>query len=451
MFKRKIYETLLEWKKNDSRDCALLIDGARRVGKSFIVEEFAKAEYKSYVIIDFTKADRRIKGLFQNYLSRLDTFFSYLSALTDTKLYERDSLIIFDEVQFFPKAREAIKTLVADGRYDYVETGSLVSIRENVKDILIPSEERNVEMYPMDFEEFLWATGRPTLMDAIRQAYEEKRPMGPLHQTAMDSFRQYLVVGGMPQAVAKYVATGDFKAVDRTKRDILELYRKGIRKHARKYAVKVEKIYDGIAGQLSKHEKDFSLASIEEEARFREYESAFMWLKDAMVANIALNVTDPNIGFNLSVDDAKMKCYFLDTGLLVSLAFNENALSAADIHKRILFDDIELNEGMLVENIVAQMLSASGNKLYFYSARSRTDSDSRMEIDFLLAKSSVGERNNVIPIEVKSGKRTTHRSLDKFCAKFPNYVDTPCILSRRDLELKDGILYLPLYMTPLLP
>ena len=451
MFKRKIYETLLEWKKNDSRDCALLIDGARRVGKSFIVEEFAKAEYKSYVIIDFTKTDRRIKGLFQNYLSRLDTFFSYLSALTDTKLYERDSLIIFDEVQFFPKAREAIKTLVADGRYDYVETGSLVSIRENVKDILIPSEERNVEMYPMDFEEFLWATGRPTLMDAIRQAYEEKRPMGPLHQTAMDSFRQYLVVGGMPQAVAKYVATGDFKAVDRTKRDILELYRKGIRKHARKYALKVEKIYDGIAGQLSKHEKDFSLASIEEEARFREYESAFMWLKDAMVANIALNVTDPNIGFNLSVDDTKMKCYFLDTGLLVSLAFNENALSAADIHKRILFDDIELNEGMLVENIVAQMLSASGHKLYFYSARSRTDSDSRMEIDFLLTKSSVGERNNVIPIEVKSGKRTTHRSLDKFCAKFPNYVDTPCILSRRDLELKDGILYLPLYMTPLLP
>ena len=451
MFKRKIYETLLEWKKNDSRDCALLIDGARRVGKSFIVEEFAKAEYKSYVIIDFTKADRRIKGLFQNYLSRLDTFFSYLSALTDTKLYERDSLIIFDEVQFFPKAREAIKTLVADGRYDYVETGSLVSIRENAKDILIPSEERNVEMYPMDFEEFLWATGRPTLMDAIRQAYEEKRPMGPLHQSALDSFRQYLVVGGMPQAVAKYVATGDFKAVDRTKRDILELYRKGIRKHARKYALKVEKIYDGIAGQLSKHEKDFSLASIEEEARFREYESAFMWLKDAMVANIALNVTDPNIGFNLSVDDAKMKCYFLDTGLLVSLAFNENALSAADIHKRILFDDIELNEGMLVENIVAQMLSASGHKLYFYSARSRTDSDSRMEIDFLLAKSSVGERNNVIPIEVKSGKRTTHRSLDKFCAKFPNYVDTPCILSRRDLELKDGILYLPLYMTPLLP
>ncbi len=450
MFKRKIYDALLEWKKNDSRDCALLIDGARRVGKSFIVEQFAKAEYKSYVMIDFTKADRRIKGLFQNYLSRLDTFFSYLSALTDTELHKRDSLIIFDEVQFFPKAREAIKTLVADGRYDYIETGSLVSIRENVEDILIPSEERNVEMYPMDFEEFLWATGRPTLMESIRQAYEDRRPMGPLHQSAMDSFRQYMVVGGMPQSVAKFVATGDFRAVDRVKRDILALYRKGIRKHARKYAMKVEKIYDGIAGQLAKHEKDFSLAAVGENARFREYESAFMWLQDAMVANIALNVTDPNIGFGLSADDAKMKCYFLDTGLLVSHAFGENAIAAANIHKRLLFDDIELNEGMLVENIVAQMLTAAGHKLFFHSNRSRTDADSRMEIDFLLSKSAVGERNNVIPLEVKSWKRTTHRSLDKFRVKFAKYVDTPILLSRRDLEQKDGILYLPLYMAPLL-
>lgn len=450
MFRRKIFDTLREWKKNDSRDCALLIDGARRVGKSFAVEAFAKAEYKSYIIIDFTKADRRIKGLFQNYLSRLDTFFAYLSALTDTELHERNSLIVFDEVQFFPKAREAIKTLVADGRYDYIETGSLVSIRENVSDILIPSEERSVEMYPMDFEEFLWAIGRPTLMAEIRRAYAERRPMGPLHQSAMDSFRQYLVVGGMPQAVAKYVGTHDFKAVDRVKRDILELYRKGIRKHAKKYALKVERIYDEIAGQLSKHEKDFCLSSLEENARFREYESAFMWLQDAMVANVALNVTDPNVGFNLSVDDAKMKCYFLDTGLLVSHAFGENALTAADIHKRILFDDIELNEGMLVENVVAQMLAASGHKLYFYSNRSRTEKDSRMEIDFLLTRKTLGERNNVIPIEVKSGKRITHRSLDKFRTKFANYVDTPCLLSRRDLEIKDGILHLPLYMAPLL-
>ncbi len=419
------------------RDCSEFFNLAFRDNTGVVNLAFRDVILDFFALIDY-----RILVCFN--------FFSYLSALTDTVLHEHDSLIVFDEVQFYPKAREAIKTLVADGRYDYVETGSLVSIRENVKDILIPSEERSVEMYPMDFEEFLWATGRPTLMDAIRQAYSEKRPMGPLHQSAMDSFRQYLVVGGMPQAVAKYVATGDFKAVDRAKRDILDLYRKGIRKHARKYALKVERIYDGVAGQLSKHEKDFSLASIEEDARFREYESAFMWLKDAMVANIALNVTDPNIGFNLSADDAKLKCYFLDTGLLVSLAFSENALAAADVHKRILFDDIELNEGMLVENIVAQMLTASRHKLFFYSNRSRTDAGSRMEIDFLLSKSAVGERNNVIPIEVKSGKRATHRSLDKFCAKFANYVDTPCLLSRRDLEMKNGILYLPLYMTPLL-
>ena len=433
MFKRKIYETLVNWKKNDSKECALLIDGARRVGKSFIVEEFAKTEYKSHVIIDFTQADRRIKGLFTNYISRLDTFFAYLSSLTDTQLHERETLIVFDEVQFFPKARQAIKALVADGRYDYIETGSLVSIRENVDGILIPSEERDVEMHPMDFEEFLWATGRPTLMDAIRDAFARRVPMGPLHHTALDSFRQYMVVGGMPQAVSKYVETHDFKAVDAVKRGILSLYRKGIRKHAKRYALRVENIFDEIPGQLSRHEKVFNVSALGENARMREYESAFMWLKDAMVANIALNSTDPNVGFRLNADDSKMKCYFLDTGLLVSHAFDEGELSAADVHNRLLFDDIELNEGMLVENVVAQMLTAAGKKLYFYSNTCRDDVASRMEIDFLLSKSKLEGRNNVIPVEVKSGKRTTHRSLDKFRLKFPNYVDTPCLLSRRDL------------------
>ncbi len=450
-FKRKIYDTLLEWKKNDARECALLIDGARRVGKSFIVEEFAKAEYRSYVIINFTKVDKRIKDVFLNHLSKLDTFFSYLSSLTDTVFYEHETLIVFDEVQFFPKAREAIKTLVEDGRYDYIETGSLVSINENVEGILIPSEERDVPMYPMDFEEFLWATGRPTLMDAIRSAFAERRPMGPLHKTALDSFRQYLVVGGMPQAVAKYMTTHDFKAVDRIKRDLLALYRKGIRKHAKKYALRVERIYDTIAGQLSKHEKDFRFSSLGEDARFREYESAFLWLSDAMVVNIALNVTDPHAGFSLSADDSKMKCYFLDTGLLVSHAFNENALAAEDVHNRILFDDIELNEGMLVENVVAQMLTAAGQKLYFYSNRDREGAASRMEIDFLLSRSKLDETHNAIPIEVKSGVRISHRSLDKFRAKYADYVAESCLLSVHDLKVKDGITYLPLYMTPLLP
>ena len=450
-FKRKIYDTLLEWKKNDARECALLIDGARRVGKSFIVEEFAKAEYRSYVIINFTRVDKRIKDVFLNHLSNLDTFFSYLSSLTDTVFYEHETLIVFDEVQFFPKAREAIKTLVEDGRYDYIETGSLVSINENVDGILIPSEERDVPMYPLDFEEFLWATGRPTLMDAIRNAFAERRPMGPLHKTALDSFRQYLVVGGMPQAVAKYVATHDFKAVDRVKRDLLALYRKGIRKHAKKYAFRVERIYDSIAGQLSRHEKDFRFSALGEDARFREYESAFLWLRDAMVVNLALNVTDPHAGFRLNADDSKMKCYFLDTGLLVSHAFDENALAAEDVHNRLLFDDIELNEGMLVENVVAQMLTAAGQKLYFYSNRDRDVAASRMEIDFLLSRSKLEEKSNAIPIEVKSGVRVSHRSLDKFRAKFADYVGESCLLSAHDLKVLDGITYLPLYMTPLLP
>ena len=450
-FKRKIYDMLLVWKKKDARECALLIDGARRVGKSFIVEEFAKAEYRSYVIINFTRADKRIKDVFLNHLSNLDTFFSYLSALTDTVFYEHETLIVFDEVQFFPKAREAIKTLVEDGRYDYIETGSLVSINENVEGILIPSEERDVPMYPMDFEEFLWATGRPTLMDAIRSAFAERRPMGPLHQTALDSFRQYLVVGGMPQAVAKYCATHDFKAVDRVKRDLLALYRKGIRKHAKKYAFRVERIYDSIAGQLSRHEKDFRFSALGEDARFREYESAFLWLKDAMVVNLALNVTDPHAGFKLNADDSKMKCYFLDTGLLVSHAFDENALAAADIHNRLLFNDIELNEGMLVENAVAQMLTAAGQKLYFYSNRNRESAASRMEIDFLLSRSRLEEKRNAIPVEVKSGVRTSHRSLDKFKAKFADYVGESYLLSVHDLATRDGITFLPLYMTPLLP
>ena len=228
MLKRKIYDQLLEWKKTSSRECALLIDGARRVGKSYIVEEFAKAEYRSYAIIDFTNATKSIKDLFLKYISDLDTFFAYLSSLTNVTFYEHETLIVFDEVQHFPKAREAIKHLVKDGRYDYIETGSLVSINENVKDILIPSEERDIEMYPMDFEEFLWATGRPTLMDSIRRAFKSGEKMGPLHDTAMDSFRQYLVVGGMPQAVERYVESHDFKAVDSKKRDLLKLYRKGM-------------------------------------------------------------------------------------------------------------------------------------------------------------------------------------------------------------------------------
>jgi len=450
MLKRKIYDKLLDWKRNSSRECALLIDGARRVGKSYIVEEFAKAEYRSYAIIDFTHAGKNIKDLFLKYISNLDTFFAYLSSLTDVTFYRHETLIVFDEVQHFPKAREAIKQLVKDGRYDYIETGSLVSINENVKDILIPSEERDIEMYPMDFEEFLWATGRPTLMDSIRSAFKFGEKMGPLHETAMDSFRQYLVVGGMPQAVARYVESHDFKAVDRQKRDLLRLYRKGIRKHAKRYALRVERIYDEIPGQLSRHEKHFNFSSLGDSARYREYENAFLWLADAMVVNVAWNVSDPNVGFRLNVDDSLMKCYFLDTGLLVSHSFDEGEMVAQNIHNRILTGDIELNEGMLVENVVAQMFAASGRKLYFYSRRSREDGRERMEIDFVLSRSKLDVAHNVFPIEVKSGKNASHRSLDKFVEKFRSYVARPYLLWMKDRKTKDGIEYLPIYMAPCL-
>lgn len=450
MLKRKIYDKLLEWKRTDARDCALLIDGARRVGKSYIVEEFAKAEYRSYVIIDFTNATKGIKDLFLKYMSDLNTFFAYLSSLTNVTLYERETLIVFDEVQHFPKAREAIKHLVKDGRYDYIETGSLVSINENVKDILIPSEERDIEMHPMDFEEFLWATGRPNLMDSIRRAFRSGEGMGPLHEAALDAFRQYLVVGGMPQAVEQYVKSHDFAAVDRKKRDLLKLYRKGIKKHAKRYALRVERIYDEVPGQLSRHEKHFNLRSLGNNARYREYENAFLWLSDAMVVNVAWNVADPNVGFRLNADDSLMKCYFLDTGLLVSHAFDESELIALDVHNRILTGDIELNEGMLVENVVAQMFVSCGRKLYFYSRRSRQENDDRMEIDFLLSRSKLDVAHNVIPVEVKSGKKTSHRSLDKFVGKFPDYVAKSCLLWMKDRKFQDGIEYLPIYMAPCL-
>ena len=294
-----------------------------------------------------------------------------------------------------------------------------------------------------------WRTVRDAIENGLRKRYR-RRDYSKVENIGVDE----LHVFRNERPSRRFITTvrdQDSKAVDRVKRDLLALYRKGIRKHAKKYAFRVERIYDTIAGQLSRHEKDFRFSSLGENARFREYESAFLWLSDAMVVNIALNVTDPHAGFGLNADDSKMKCYFLDTGLLVSHAFNENALATEDIHNRILFDDVELNEGMLVENVVAQMLTAAGQKLYFYSNRDREGSASRMEIDFLLSRSKLEETHNAIPVEVKSGVRISHRSLDKFMAKYADYVAESCLLSVHDLKVKDGITYLPLYMTPLLP
>ncbi|MCM1174162.1 MAG: AAA family ATPase [Blautia sp.] len=449
--RRKIYDQLSQWKKKNNGSSALLIQGARRVGKSYIVEQFAKAEYQSYILIDFNRVDDQVKEIFLHDLNDIDTFFLKLATYFNTRLYDRQSLIIFDEVQLFPRARSAVKYLVADGRYDYIETGSLISIRENVKDILIPSEEDHLNMYPMDFEEFLWALGNVTMMDMIRDCFCHKKPMGQaLHRKAMDLLRQYLIVGGMPQAVEIYAANADFDKIDQIKRRILNLYRDDIRKHAKGYEMKVEAIYDELPSQLKKQNIHFKLASLKSGARFEEYKDALFWLSDAMIVNNCYNSTEPNIGLNLNRDRTLLKCYMGDTGLLVSHAFDENSITDETIYKKILFDKLEVNMGMIIENIVAQMLTASGCKLYFYTNSSRDDATSRMEIDFLIARSRTGSRHNIIPIEVKSGKNYTLTSLRKFRAKYTSQIYISYVLHTGDFKEEDGILYLPLYMTPML-
>ena len=450
MMRRKITEKMLVWKETSKGRTALLIDGARRVGKSYAVEEFAKANYKSYILIDFNEAGPEITDLFFHNLRDLHSLFMYLSAAYQTELYERESLIIFDEVQLCPRARAAIKYLVADGRYDYIETGSLMSIRKNVKDIVIPSEERHIKMYPMDFEEFLWAKNEEQLWNLIQECYKSLKPLGQaLHRRAMTLFREYLIVGGMPQAVEEYIHTSNFNAVDLIKRDILNLYRADIAKHASGYDQKVTDIFDNIPSQLSKHEKKFTLSSLGKGIRYRDYESAFLWLEDSMITNICYNSTEPNIGLKLNRDNSYFKMYMGDTGLLISHAFDENGLVSEEIYKKLLFGKLEVNEGMIFENI-AQMLTANQHALYFYSNASRNDKDSRMEIDFLISKSRTTNKHNISPIEVKSGKNYTLSSINKFRHKYSEQLHTAIVLHTNDLSQKDGIIYLPVYMTPLL-
>lgn len=410
--RRKVYDQLKKWKEEQNGESAVLINGARRVGKSYIVKEFAQEEYKSYILLDFNKIGKNIKSLFETYLDDLDTFFMYLSSFTNTPLYPRESVIIFDEVQLYPRARTAIKYLVEDGRYDYIETGSLVSIKKNVEDIMIPSEEEEILMYPMDFEEFLWALNNETLMPLIRMNFQKKHEMGQMmHRMAMDYFRQYLIVGGMPQAVAKFVETRDFNKVDRVKRQILTLYRNDIQKYASTYVFKVIQIFDTIPSQLQKHEKKFMLKALTEGARMRDYETAFFWLADAMIVNMAYNTTEPSISLGMNTDDTTLKCYMADTGLLISHAFNENTIVSENLYNKLLVDKLEFNGGMIVENIVAQMLRSAGHKLYFFSKYSKDDAKERMELDFLIAKDTITSKHNISPIEVKSTNRYTLTSL----------------------------------------
>ena len=449
MLKRRIYDELLKWKREKNGSTALMVEGARRIGKSYIVEEFARNEYDSYIMIDFSKAPKMVKSWFDLYLEEIDTLLENIQLRYKKRLTPRKSLIIFDEVQACPRAREAIKALVEDGRFDYLETGSLISIKKNVKNILIPSEEDSIEMYPMDFEEFLWAMGDDLLMPFIRKQFEAKQPMGEFHRRAMDYFRKYMIIGGMPQAVNTYIETKDFTKVDAVKRQILKLYRNDIHKYADNVENKVTAIYDGIPGQLSKHEKKFRLTALEDDARMRSYGDAFFWLADAKIINCCYNSSEPNVSLRLNEDRTTMKCYMADTGLLLSHTFNARGLMSQEIYQKLMFDKLEINEGMLVENIVAQMLCAKGHKLFFYSSSSAVAED-RMEIDFLIQKEKVTSRHNISAIEVKSGNNYTLSSLRKCLKKFGESMSTPYVIHSKDVRTEDGIVYIPLYMTPLL-
>lgn len=449
--KRKIYSKLLEWKQKRARKEALLIDGARRVGKSYIAEEFGRNEYKSYILVNFGQMNNDMIDIFEHNLVSLNSLFMRLQVVTGIKLYEHESLIIFDEVQCYPKAREAIKWLVADGRYDYIETGSLVSIRKNTEGIIIPSEEYHIDMHPMDFEEFLWAMGEEMLMPWAAECMVNRTSVGAaIHRKMMEYLRMYMVIGGMPQAIEEYLNSRDFDEVDHVKRNILSLYRNDIYQYAGNEAAKVVSIFDAIPGQLQRHEKRFRIGQLKKGARTRDYAEAFFWIDEARVVNTCYAATEPSIGLKLNRDDARYKLYFADTGLLVSHAFDDSEKSMQDVYRKIILGKLEMNYGMLTENLVAQMLRASGKKLYYFSRNDRENSADTMEVDFLIRKPNVTSRHNICPVEVKSTQRYTMTSIDKFCNKFSDYLHTPYVIHSGDLKVEGKVVFIPLYMAPLL-
>lgn len=448
IFKRKIYNKLLDWKNNVNGEKALLIEGARRIGKSTIVEEFARNEYKSYLLIDFNKVSSTVINAFENYLNDLDTFFMILSTEYGIKLHKRESTIIFDEVQKYPKAREAIKYLVADGRYDFIETGSLISIKENVNDITLPSEERKIKMYPMDFEEFGRALGEEQMMNYIRQCFTHRKPLEQaLHAKAMFLFRQYMIVGGMPKPISVFLESSrDFTKVDLEKRDILNLYRDDIKKIKSGYRSNVLAIFDQIPAFLSKSGRRVMLSAISQNATFPKYHDTFFWLADSMIVNECFNCTDPNVGLSLNEDRSFVKCYMGDTGLLVSHAFSENEISDGELYKEILFGKLSTNEGMIYENAVAQMLVAAGHKLYFYVHYNSEKHRNDIEVDFLLSNNSK-LKYKMYPIEVKSNDRYTIKSLTRFQESFRERIGGSYVIHPKNLKEESGTLYIPAYMT----
>lgn len=448
MLKRKALDQMIAWKQRSHGAEALLVEGARRVGKSTTVRAFAEQEYDSYIMIDFARAPRDVLEIFELHRDDLDTLFLLLETYYRVRLRERRSLIVFDEVQRYPVARELVKYLVADGRYDYVETGSLISIKKNVEGIVIPSEERRLEMVPLDFEEFCWAMGEEMLADFIRSSFDALTPLpDALHKRATRIWREYMLVGGMPQAVVSYVESRDFGAVDYIKRGILSLYQDDMGKYGNGDASRVRSIFTQIPGQLSKHEKKFTLASVDERARMREYDSAFFWLEDARLVNICRNSTDPNVGLGLYEDGASIKCYQADTGLLVTQAFADSAETSSEVYREIMLDHLAINEGMLVENAVAQQLWANGHRLFFFSRYAKGEAEQTMEIDFLIVRGydNAAMKPRIAPIEVKSTKRYGTSSLNKFRKLFGKRIGTEYVLHPRQLQVDGERVYLPLY------
>ena len=448
IFKRKIYDKLLDWKKNARGQKALLIEGARRIGKSTIVEEFGRNEYKSYILIDFNDAGNIVFDAFDKYLSDLDTFFMILSTEYGKQLYPGESLIIFDEVQRFPKARQSIKKLVKDGRYDYIETGSLISIQENVKDITIPSEERTLKMYPLDFEEFCWAFGEDMLASYIKKCFDELKPLeDDFHHKAMLLFKQYMLIGGMPKSVAAYLENDrSFVAADIEKRDILTLYRNDIGKADVKYRSRISSIFEQIPAFLSMHEKRVRLSNVETNANYPMYQDTFFWIGNSMMTNECFNCNDPNVGLSLNEDRTFIKCYMGDTGLLVSHAFTESEIAEGELYRQILRDNLSINEGMLFENAIAQCLVANGYKLFFYTHYSEEKHRNDIEIDFLISNGSI-TKPKIYPIEVKSGKRYKTESLEKFIGQYRRRIGKSYIIHPKNLSVKGDIICIPSYMT----
>ena len=447
--KRKLYGRLLDWKQSSQGSSALLIEGARRVGKSTIAQKFGRENYRSVLFIDFAKAPNIVKNNFEENLNDLDRFFQILSLEYNTRLYRRETLVIFDEIQKFPKAREAIKYLVEDGRYDYLETGSLISIRENVADIVIPSEEDRLQMYPLDFEEYLMATGEDVLRDYIADCWLKRSPLeNRFHRKAETLFREYLLVGGMPQSVVAYLDSGkDFYQSDQAKRRILSLYRDDIKKAAARYSSRVSALFEGIPGFLSTHEKKVVLSKIDAGKTYDQYDDPLFWLGDSMMCNLCYRCNDPNVGLALNRDDSAVKCYMGDTGLLVSLAFSEGEITSSNLYKQIMAGKLALNEGMLHENAVAQMLVSQGRRPYFYTHYSEEKHRTDIEIDFLITEG--GPTNTKVrPIEVKSSKNYTNTSYAAFRERFGKRIGPGYIVHPKTLQPYGDGWRVPSYMFP---